>query len=153
MAAVDRETQEEHPRNGQPRNTSVPRIMEEQITQVFEEIEGRLIKKLSQEFGKTESQVCGALSEIEIFFEPTDTDAVRNRSGNIPEHKYWKPEASGDRSHNDRHPEVGPYVYQSRHSNDSDPDEAPQKYFPRTFGDRKMISIPFSNSFAIFFPF
>ena len=31
--------QEKHPRNGQSRNTSVPRINEEYITQVFEEIE------------------------------------------------------------------------------------------------------------------
>ena len=45
LAAVTRETQEEHPRNGQSRNTSVPRINEEYITQVSEEIEGRVSKK------------------------------------------------------------------------------------------------------------
>ena len=39
LAAVERETQE-HPRNGQSRNTSVPRINEEYITQVSESIEG-----------------------------------------------------------------------------------------------------------------
>ena len=41
---VTRETQEEHPRNGQSQNTSVPRINEEYITQVFEVIEGRVTK-------------------------------------------------------------------------------------------------------------
>ena len=46
LAAVARETQEENPRNGKSRNTSVPRI-EEYITQVSEEIEGRVTKKLS----------------------------------------------------------------------------------------------------------
>ena len=45
LAAVTRETQEENPRNGQSRNTSVPRINEEYITQVSEEIEGRITKK------------------------------------------------------------------------------------------------------------
>ena len=45
LAAVTRETREEHPRNGQSRNTPVPRINEEYITQVFEEIEVRVTKK------------------------------------------------------------------------------------------------------------
>ena len=62
LAAVTRETQEENPRNGQSRNTSVPRINEEYITQVSEEIEGRVSKKLSQEFNATESRILGALS-------------------------------------------------------------------------------------------
>ena len=48
LAAVTRETEEEHPRNGQSRNTSVPRISEGNITQVFEQIEGRVTKKLSE---------------------------------------------------------------------------------------------------------
>ena len=47
LAAVSRETQEENSRNGQSRNMSVPRINEKYITEVFEEIEGRVIKKLS----------------------------------------------------------------------------------------------------------
>ena len=34
-------------------------------------------------------------------------------------------EPNEDRSQDDPHPEVGHSVYQSRHSNDSDPDEAP----------------------------
>ena len=86
LAAVSRETQEENPRNGQSRNTSVPRINEEFITQVSEEIEGRVSKKLSQEFSRTDSRILGR-----IYLEPTDTYAFRNRSGNIPEHKRGKP--------------------------------------------------------------
>ena len=89
LAAVTRETQEEHPRNGQSRNTSVPRINEEYITQVSEEIEGRVTKTLCQELSRTESRILGALSKLNEFLlsEPTDTDALRNRSGNIPKHK------------------------------------------------------------------
>ena len=47
LAAVRRETEGEHPKNGQSRNTSVPRINEEYITQVFEQSEGRVSEKLS----------------------------------------------------------------------------------------------------------
>ena len=65
LVAVTRETQEEHPRNGQSRNTSVPRINEEYITQVSEEIEGRVTKKLSQEFSRTESRILDALSKLD----------------------------------------------------------------------------------------
>ena len=57
LAAVTRETEEEHARNGQSRNTSLPRINEEYMTQVSEEIEGGVTKKLSQEFSMTESRI------------------------------------------------------------------------------------------------
>ena len=67
LAAVTRETQEENPRNGQSRNTSVPRINEEYITQVSEEIEGRVSRKLSQGFSRTESRILGALSKLDEF--------------------------------------------------------------------------------------
>ena len=67
LAAVTRETQEENPRNGQSRNTSVPRINEEYITQLSEEIESRVSKKLSQEFSRTESRILGALSKSDVF--------------------------------------------------------------------------------------
>ena len=53
LAAVARETQKEHPRNGQSRNTSVSKINEEYITQTSEGIEGRATNKLSQEFSRT----------------------------------------------------------------------------------------------------
>ena len=56
LLAVTREIQEEHPRNGLSRNTSVTRINEEYITQVYEETEDRVTKKLSQEFSRTESR-------------------------------------------------------------------------------------------------
>ena len=45
LAGVTRETQEEHPRNGQSRNPSVPRIKQEYIARASEEIEARVTKK------------------------------------------------------------------------------------------------------------
>ena len=81
LAAVTRETQE-NPRNGQSRNTSVPRINEEYITQVSEEIEGRVTKKLSQELSWTESRILGALSKLDEF--PLNQQ-MRKHSGTVPE--------------------------------------------------------------------
>ena len=55
LAALNKENSEEHPRSNQGQNSSVPRSQEDYITQVFEEIEGRVTKKLSQEFSWTET--------------------------------------------------------------------------------------------------
>ena len=45
---MSRETQE-YPMNNQSQNSSAPRITEEYIAQISEEVEGRVTKKLSQE--------------------------------------------------------------------------------------------------------
>ena len=81
LAAVTRETQEENPRNGQSRNTSVPRINEEYITQVSEQIEGRVTKKLSQEFSRTKSRILGALSKLDEFLL---NQQIQTHSGTVP---------------------------------------------------------------------
>ena len=115
---------EEHPRNGPSRNTSVPRI-EEYITHVSEEIEGRVTKTLFQEFSRTESQILGALSQLDEFLlnpqRPTHCGTV---PGTFRNTNVENQEQNEDRSQDDPHPEVGHPFYQSRHSIDSDPDEA-----------------------------
>ena len=82
LAAVTRETHEENPRNGQSGNTSVPRINEECITQVSEQIEGRATKKLSQEYSRTESRILGTLSKLDEFLL---NQQIRMHSGTVPE--------------------------------------------------------------------
>ena len=108
LAAVTRETQEEHPRNGQSRNTSVPRINEEYITQVFEEIEGRVTKKLSQEYSRTESRILGALSKLDEFLL---NQQITTHSGTVPgTFRNTNVENQGtneDDSQSDPHPEAG----------------------------------------------
>ena len=42
-------------------------------------------------------------------------------------------EPNEDRSQDDPHPEVGPSVYQSRHLNDSESDEAPYSWSTKNF--------------------
>ena len=108
LAAVTRETQEENPRNGQSRNTSVPRINEEYITQVSEQIEGRVTKKLSQEFSRTESRILGALSKLDEFLL---NQQMTTHSGTVPgTFRNTNVDNQGtneDDSMSDPHPEAG----------------------------------------------
>ena len=80
LATVSRETRESA-RNSQSQNTFVPRMTEEYIIQVWEEIEGRVTKKLSEEFSKTESRILGALSKLDEFLLKPQ---VRTCSGTVP---------------------------------------------------------------------
>ena len=108
LAAFTREKQEENPRNGQSRNTSVPRINEEYITQVSEQIEGRVTKKLSQEFSRTKSRILGALSKLDEFLL---NQQVTTHSGTVPgTFRNTNVENQGtneDDSQSDPHPEAG----------------------------------------------
>ena len=114
LAVVTRETQEEHPRNGQSRNTSVPRINEEYITQLSEEIEGRVSKKLSQEFSKTEFRILGALSKLD---EILLNQRIRTHSGTVPQtFQNTNKDNQGtneDDSQSDPHPEAGLFCSQT----------------------------------------
>ena len=108
LAAVTRETQEEHPRNGPSRNTSVPRINEEYITQVSEETEGRITKKLSQEFNRIESRISDALSKLDEFLS---NQQIQTHSKTVPgTFRNTNVENQGtneDDSQSDPHPEAG----------------------------------------------
>ena len=119
LAAVTRETQEENPRNGQSRNTSVPRINEEYITQLSEEIEGRVIKKLSQEYSRTESRILGALSKLD---EVLLNQQIRMHSGSVPEtFRNTNVDNQGtneDHSMTDPHPEAGRFRSQTTQNSD-----------------------------------
>ena len=114
---------------------SVPRSNEASITQVSEEIEGRVTKKLSQQFNRTESRILGALSKLhEFLFNAQIRTHSGTVSGTFRKTNVENQEPKEDRSQDDRHPEVGPCVCQCRHSIDSDPEEAPhrskkQRYF------------------------
>ena len=121
LAAVTRETQEEHPRNGQSRNTSVPRINEEYLTQVYEEIEGRVTKRLSQEFSRTESRILEFLSKLDEFLL---NPQIRTHSGIVPgTFRNTNVENQGtneDDSQSDPHPEAG--LFRSQTTQNSGPE-------------------------------
>ena len=114
LAALNKENCEEHPRSNLAQNSSAPRSQEEYITQVSEEIEGRVTKRLSKEFSRTENRILGALARLDDFLmnpllpgysgaTPKPTRSVlRNNQG-----------TNEDDSQNDPHPEAGLFHSQS----------------------------------------
>ena len=67
LAALNKENCEEHLRSNLAQNSNVPKSQEDYITQFSEEIEGRVIKKLSQEFSRTQHRILGALARLDDF--------------------------------------------------------------------------------------
>ena len=113
MAAVSRETPEGS-RGSRGQNVLDPELSQEYISQVCEEIEGRVTKELSKEFSKTESRILGALSKLDEFLlNPqvrTCSVAVQGTSGNANAENR---ETHGDRSSNDPYPKVGYFPHHS----------------------------------------
>ena len=125
VAAVSRETPEGS-RSSRGQNVLDPELTQDYISQVSEEIEGRVTKKLSKEFSKTESRILGALSKLDEFLlnpqVQTCSVAVPGTSRNC-DSEYREP--NGDRSLKYPCPEVG---YSSHHSgrlNSSEVEECP----------------------------
>ena len=81
-AALNKENCREHPKSNWAQNLNVPRSQEDYITQVSEEIEGRVIKKLSQEFSRTENHILGALARLDHFLT---NPLIQGQSGPVPE--------------------------------------------------------------------
>ena len=108
LAAVTREIKEKKPRNGQSRSASVPRINEEYITQVSEEIEGRVTRKLSLEFSRTESRILGALYKLDEFLlNPHIRTHSETVPGTLRNTNVENQGTNEDDSQSDPHPEAG----------------------------------------------
>ena len=82
LAALNKENCEEHPRCNGIQNSNVPRSQEDYISQVSEEIEGRVTKKLSQEFSRTENRILGAPARLDDFLM---NPLLQGHSGTTPE--------------------------------------------------------------------
>jgi len=117
LAAVSRETPEST-RNSRAQNTLDPELAQDYISQVSEEIEGRVTKKLSKEFSRTESRILGALSKLDEFLlNPqvrTCSVAVPGISRNNNSENRETTEAC---SSDDPCPEVGFSTHHSGHPN------------------------------------
>ena len=113
LAAVSRETPEGN-RSSRGQNVLDPELTQDYISQVSEEIEGTVTKKLSKEFSKTESRILGALSKLDEFLlNPqvrTCSVAVQGTSRNATSENR---ETHGDRSSDDPYPEVGYFPHHS----------------------------------------
>ena len=113
LAAVSRETPEGN-RSSRGQNVLDPELTQDYISQVSEEIEGRVTKKLSKEFSKTESRILGALSKLDEFLlNPqvrTCSVAVQGTSRNANSENRG---THGDRPSDDPHPEVWYFPHHS----------------------------------------
>ena len=108
LAALNKENCEEHPRSNLAQNSNVPRSQEDYITQVSEEIEGRVTKTLSQEFSRTENRILGALARLDDFLM---NPLLQDHSGTTPERSrnmfVINQGTNEDVSQSNPHPEAG----------------------------------------------
>ena len=142
LAALSRETPEST-RNITVQKTIDPELTEDYISLVSEEIEGRVTKKLSKEFSRTESRILGALSKLDEFvLNPqvrTCSVAVPGTSRN---NNSENRETSGDsssvnicqhttnHSSDDHSPEVGYFSHHSGHLNIPEAKTDPHNFNP-----------------------
>ena len=107
LAALNKKNCEEHSRSNVAQNSTVPRSQEDYITQVSEEIEGRVTKKLSQEFSRTENRILGALATLDDFLM---NPLLQGHSGTTPETSWnvfsINQGTNEDYSQSDPHPEA-----------------------------------------------
>ena len=112
LAAISRETPESS-RSSRGRNILDPELTQDYISQVSEEIERRVTKRLSKEFNKTESRILGALSKLDQFLlnpQVRTCSVVQGASRNANSENR---ETHGDSSSGDPYPEVGYFPHHS----------------------------------------
>ena len=107
LAAVSRETPEST-RGGRSQNILDPDLTQDNISQVSEEIEGRVTKKLSKEFSRTESRNLGALSKLDEFLLNPQVRTFSVAVPGMPKNSDLENrETNGDRPSDDPGPEAG----------------------------------------------
>ena len=109
--------------------SSAPRSQEDYITQVAEEIEGRVRKRLSKELSRTENRILGALARLGNFLM---NPLLPGCSGTIPEPSRNALNTSQgtneDDSQNDPHPEAG--LFHGQMAQNSGPEDGRDNILP-----------------------
>ena len=122
LAALNKKNCEEHPRSNLAQNSSAPISQEDYITQVSEEIEGRVTKRLSKEFSRTEKHILGALVRLDDFLM---NPLLPGHSGTTPElsrHALNTSQGTNeDDFQNDPRPEAG--LFHGQMTQNSGPEE------------------------------
>ena len=147
LAAVSRETPEGN-RGSRGRNVLDPELTQDYISQVSEEIEGRVTKKLSEEFNKTESRILGALSKVDEFLlNPQVRTCSVAAHGTSRNSNSESRETHEDHSSNDPYTEGG---YFPRHSGPlSSPGTGTYPHMV-TESDPHMVTGNYSHNILIF---
>ena len=128
LAAVYRETPEGS-RGSRAQNILDPELTQDYISQVSEEIEGRVTKKLSKEFSKTESRNLGALSKLdELLLNPQARTCSVAVPGTSRNNKSENRETTGDRSSDNPYPVVVYFPHQAGQLNSPETENHAHKY-------------------------
>ena len=135
LAALNNENCEEHRRSKLAQNSNVSRSQVDYITQVSEEIEGRVTKRLSKEFSGTENRILGALALLDDFLM---NPLLQCHSGTTPEPSWnalsTSHRTNEDDSQNDPHSEAGLFHGQiTQNSGPEDGHDMPTKIAGETF--------------------
>ena len=122
LAALNKENSEEHPMSNLAQNSIVPRSQEDYITQVSEENEGRVTKKLSKEFSRTKNRILSALARLDDFLM---NSLVQGHSGITPEMSRnafsTNQGTDEDDSQSEPHPEAG--IFGNQMTQNSGPED------------------------------
>ena len=132
LAALNKENCEENPRSNLAQNSGAPRSQEDYITQVSEEIGGRVTKRLSKEFSRTENRILGALAQLDDFLM---NPLLPGHSGTTPEPtrntSHNNQGTNEDGSQNDPHPEAG--LFHGQTTRNASLEERHDKHFDSIF--------------------
>ena len=82
LAALNKENCEEQPSSNLAQNSNATRPQEDYTTQVSEEIEEKVTKRLSKEFSRTEKRILCALARLDDFLM---NPLLQGHSGTTPE--------------------------------------------------------------------
>ena len=82
LAVLNKQKRDEHPKSSPAQISNVPKSQENCITQVFEEIEQKVTKKLSKENARTENRKLCALSRLDDFLM---NPLIQGHSGTPPD--------------------------------------------------------------------
>ena len=127
LAALNRENCGENPRSNLAQSSSAPRSQEDYITQVSEDTEGRVTKRLSKEFSRTENRILGALAQLDDFLM---NPLLPGHSGTTPEPTrnslHNRQGTNEDDSQNDPHPEAG--LFHGQTARNAGPEDGHDKW-------------------------
>ena len=136
LAALNKENCEEHPRSNLAQNSSAPGSQEDYLTQVSEEIEGRVTKRLSKKFSKTENRILGGLERLDDFLMnpllPRHSGTTAEPSRNALNTSQGTNE---DDFQNDRRPEAG--LFHGQMTRNSGPEDGHDMHFSKCYMQSK----------------
>ena len=108
LAALIKENSEEHTRSNLAQNSNVPKSQEDSITQVSEKIEGRVTKKLYQEFNRTGNRLLAALARLDDFVMNRLIQGYSETAPETSQNAFSTSQGTnGDNSQSDLNPEAG----------------------------------------------